>query len=271
MEIKNKTVIITGGARGIGKSLAAEFIRHGANVVIADKRGTELKITATELGILGLECDVTKEKQINQLVERVLLELGSIDIFVSNAGISIGEKEHSASASNKTWKSYWKLHVMAHVYAARAVLPKMIKKKQGCLVQVISAAALLSQIGDAAYSATKHAALGFAESLAITHKKDGIKVCAVCPQYVSTKMLGYESDHNNDLPTGVKTPLEIAKSVVSDIKSEKFLILPHPEVYNFMQFKNQSYDQWILQMSKLRERLIRKNKKLDIKSIHKMI
>ena len=271
MEIKNKTVIVTGGARGIGKCLAAEFVSQNAKVAIADILEIEIKNTAKMLGVLGIVCDVTKEEQVKNLVSTVESELGPIDFFVSNAGINVGEDTHSASASNKTWNNCWNVNVMAHVYAARKVLPSMIKRKDGYFVQVISAAALLSQIGDAAYSSTKHAALGFAESLAITHKSDGIRVSAVCPQYVSTNMLGYTNENSKHLFPSVKNPSEVAKIIISGIKSEKFLILTHPEVYEFMQFKSKSYDKWIFQMSKLREKILKKHSKLDMKSIHKYI
>ena len=270
MKIANKTIVVTGAARGIGKYLAAEFIRQNANVVIADKRGSKIQETASALGALGVLCDVTKENQIKRLVKKVSSKLGPIDFFVSNAGVNFGEKNHAASASNQTWNRCWNVHVMAHVYAARAVLPTMIKRKQGYFVQIISAAALLSQIGDSAYSSTKHAALGFAESLAITHNSDGIRVSAVCPQYVSTEMLGYNSNDEIFL-CSVKSPQEVAKLVISGIKSEKFLILPHPEVYEFMNFKTKSYDKWIHKMSKLRSKLLKRYGTLNIKAIHKFI
>ena len=144
------------------------------------------------------------------------------------------------------------------------------RNKTGHFVQVISAAALLSQIGYAAYSATKHAAMGFAESLAITHKSDGIDVSVVCPQYIATEMLGYQED-KIDIKTNLMSVEELAEIVIPEIINKKFLILPHPEVYKYMNFKSKSYDKWIYQMHKLRLRTLKETGTLDLKTIHKFI
>ncbi len=265
-----KIAIVTGGSRGIGKAIARELCKNGAKVAIADLCKEKASLAAKEIGGFGLKCDVTKEQDIKTLVSKVKNKFGTIDIFVSNAGICLGEKDHSASASNKVWKSNWEVNVMAHVYAARATLPEMIKKREGHFVQIVSAAALLSQIGDAAYSATKHAAMGFAESLAITHKSDGIDVSVVCPQYVATEMLGYTEDKKNT-EAAIMSAEELARIVIPDLLSKKFLILPHPEVYEFMNFKCQSYDKWIDRMHELRIKTLKNAGTLDLKTIHKFI
>jgi NAD(P)-dependent dehydrogenase (short-subunit alcohol dehydrogenase family) len=182
MNLKEKTVIVTGGARGIGKALSKRFAREGANVVVADLLEHAAQETADSINGLVVACDVRKESDIQNLVTRTEQHFGPIDLFCSNAGVCFGEPDTATSASNEVWQTCWEIHVMAHVYAARTVLPGMIKRGGGYFLQMASAAALLNQIGDAAYSTTKHAALGFAESLAITHADDGIVVSVVCPQ-----------------------------------------------------------------------------------------
>ncbi|MDG2474304.1 MAG: SDR family oxidoreductase [Paracoccaceae bacterium] len=270
ISFKDKIIIITGGASGIGKHLAQKFAKCGARVVIADLSLEKASSVAKPLNGVGFLCDVTKEEQIQNLIRNVKKIFGTVDIFVSNAGICLGEGAHSASASNEIWNSSWEVNVMAHVYAARATLPEMIKNQRGQFVQIISAAALLSQIGDAAYSATKHAAMGFAESLAITHKSDGIDVSVLCPQYVATNMLGYEEDRG-DPRTEIMSAAQLAEIAVPEIQKKKFLILPHPEVRQFMNFKNKSYDKWIYEMHKLRARVLKKSGTLDIKTLHKFV
>lgn len=271
MDIADKVIIITGGASGIGKALARKFSAEGGKIVIADINEKRLKIVSNKLNCEGNLCDVTDEKQIQFLIESVNTKLGPVDIFVSNAGTILGETSHAASATDCIWNQCWQLHVMSHVYAARSLLPGMIKRKNGCFLQIISAAALLSQIGDSAYSATKQAALGFAESLAISHKMDGIQVSVACPQYVATDMLGYSESALAYRPQTVLTPDEVAESIIIGLKKEHFLILPHQEVYQYMKFKSSKYNKWIDQMSKLRTRALKKSTTLDIKKLHKFI
>ena len=169
MNLKDKTVIVTGGARGIGRALCVRFAKAGARVVVADRMKDEAQETANVIEGMAISCDVSKEADIQNLVTKTQDHFGPIDLFCSNAGVCFGEPDTSASASNEVWQTCWDIHVMAHVYAARAVLPSMIERGGGYFLQMASAAGLLSQIGDAAYSATKHAAVGFAESLHITH------------------------------------------------------------------------------------------------------
>tara|TARA_A100001011_G_C14169073_1_gene781638 strand:+ start:50 stop:889 length:840 start_codon:yes stop_codon:yes gene_type:complete len=270
LKLAGKIAIVTGGAKGIGKALATELCKYGATIVIADLSEEDASSTAKHIGGIGFKCDVTQEWEIKKLVFNVKKKLGAIDIFVSNAGVCFGEKDHVASASNEVWRSSWEVNVMAHVYAARATLPEMMRNRKGHFVQIISAAALLSQIGDAAYSTTKHAAMGFAESLAITHKSDGIDVSVVCPQYIATGMLGYEEDKINT-ETNLMSVEELAEIVIPEIVNKKFLILPHPEVYEFMNFKTKSYDKWIDQMHKLKKRTLKEAGTLDLKIIHKYL
>ena len=271
MNLKDKTIIVTGGARGIGAAVANRFAAEGAKVVVADLNKTMAQATAAEFDGLGLACDVTKEADIQLLVDATEAHFGPVDMFFSNAGVCLGEPTHSASASNDTWSLCWNVHVMAHVYAARAVLPGMIKRGKGYLLQMASAAGLLSQIGNAAYCATKHAAIGFAESVAITHGNDGIKVSVICPQYVATAMLGYaDKGAASDLP-GVITPENLAETVLEGVESETFLILPHPDVAKFIQFKSGNYDKWLGAMRKLRSEIIDEIGTTDLEAMHRLV
>jgi NAD(P)-dependent dehydrogenase (short-subunit alcohol dehydrogenase family) len=271
MKLNNKTVIVTGGARGIGRALCQAFAKEGARVVVADLLEENAKSVAGEIGGLGVPCDVSKESDIQNLVRRAEEAYGPVDLFCSNAGICVGEPDHSASASNETWQACWDIHVMAHVYAARAVLPSMIARGEGYFVQMASAAGLLSQIGDAAYSASKHAAVGFAESLSITHGDDGIKVSVICPQYVATPMLGYDTGEGIDQYPGVISPEQVAEAVVQGIDAEQFLILPHPDVEQYIQFKTGNYDRWLGGMRKLRRKIIDDIGSTRLEEMHKLV
>lgn len=271
MNLKDKTVVVTGGARGIGKALCRTFSDQGARVVVADILAEETSETAAAISGLAVTCDVSREEDIQQLVSAAESAYGPIDLFYSNAGICRGEPNHSASANNETWQACWDIHVMAHVYAARAVLPSMLKRSEGYFVQMASAAGLLSQIGDAAYSASKHAAVGFAESLSITHGDDGIKVSVVCPQYVATPMLGYSEGEDTDQFPGVISPDQLAKTVIEGIEAEQFLILPHPDVVKFIQYKTADYDRWLGGMRKLRRKIVSEIGSTSLEDMHKLI
>ena len=270
MELKDKTVIITGAAQGIGTAIAKRFSHEGAKLVLADLNHDKVEQAASSIGADGIQCDVTQEADIQKLVAFTQEKYGAVDMFVSNAGVCFGEDEHSASASNETWQKCWEIHVMSHVYAARAVLPSMMERGDGYLVQMASAAGLLSQIGDAAYSATKHAAVGFAESLSITHGKQGIKVSCVCPQYVATQMTGYEEGRENNNSPAILSAEEVAESVLQGIKNEQFLILPHSEVAEFMQHKTADYDRWLGGMRKLRSNIVDAVGSTKLEDMHKL-
>lgn len=268
--MSDKTVIVTGAASGIGKALAIRFAEEGARVVVADLNHEVAQQVADAIQGLAVVCDVRKETDIQVLVAKAEQHFGPVSLFCSNAGVCFGEPDSAVSASNEQWQACWDIHVMAHVYATRVVLPGMIERGGGYFLQMASAAGLLSQIGDAAYSATKHAAVGFAESLAITHGDDGIKVSIVCPQYVATPMLGYaESDDFSDYP-GVIGPREVADAVMAGIEAERFLILPHPEVQKYRQYKS-DYDRWIAGMRRLRGNILKKLGTLRPERMHKLV
>ena len=271
MELKDKTIIVTGGASGIGKAMAIRFAEEGARVVVADLAEEKAQRTAEQIQGLAVACDVTKEADIQNLVRQTEHEIGPLDMFCSNAGIGFGEPDLVTSASNAQWQTSWEVHVMAHVYAARAALPGMIARGSGYFLQTVSAAGLLNQIGDAAYSTTKHAALGFAEALAITHGDDGIKVSVICPQYVATPMLGYAEDHETELSEGVITPGQVADTVVEGILAERFLILPHPVAEKYRQNKAADYERWLGGMRRLRRDISAETGSTRPEDMHKLI
>lgn len=274
---QNKTVVVTGAARGIGAALAVRFSAVGANVVIADLSITDAERIAQRIKGFAIACDVTKEADIQSLVAQTECRFGPIDLFCSNAGIAFGEPDTAASASNLHWQTCWDVHVMAHVYAARAVLPGMIERGEGYLVQMASAAGLLSQIGDAAYSASKHAAVGFAESLAITHADDGVKVSLVCPQYVATSMLGYAEDFTISETSGgidsngIISTDQVADVVMEGLENGHFLLLPHPQVLGYVQSKSENHDRWIGGMVKLRRKVLRQLGHTRLTEMHKLV
>ena len=258
MQIKDKVVVVTGGANGIGEAMARRFHADGARaVVVADRDIERARLVAADIGGLAIACDVSVEADIQNLVAQTKAAYGEIDLFCSNAGVADGDpdKNNVAAASDAAWARSWGVNVMAHVYAARALLPDWIARGEGYFLNTVSAAGLLSQIGSATYSVTKHAAIGWAENLALSHKDQGIKVSVLCPQGVDTNLLraGPEGPQNLD---GVMTPQAVAESVVQGLDSEKFLILPHEMVLGYMRNKTNDYDRWIGGMAKLRRMIM---------------
>jgi NAD(P)-dependent dehydrogenase (short-subunit alcohol dehydrogenase family) len=248
MEISGKIVVVTGAAGGIGKALAVRFAKEGAKLVVtADLNGEGARATAKEIGGVGFEVDVGREADIKRLIDTVETQHGPIELFCSNAGIGFAG---GAEAPNDQWQLIWDVNVMAHVWAARHLVPLMIARGGGYLVNTASAAGLLSQIGSAPYAVTKHAAVALAEWLAITHGDDGIKVSVLCPQAVRTAMTAGNPDGVASV-NGMIEPEEVADAVVAAIDAEEFLILPHPEVLDYMRRKTADYGRWIGGMRKL--------------------
>ena len=255
MKIPGKVCVVTGGASGIGKALATRFIAEGAKaVVIADLNVDTVSVVGAEIGAQAQAIDVRNESAIAALVASVEAEHGQIDLFCSNAGIIgvDGEPWWATGADNALWQRMWEIHLMSHVYAARACLPAMIARGEGYFLNTASAAGLLAQIGSAPYSVTKHAAVSFAESLAITHGDDGIKVSCLCPQAVDTAMTAGTDGGGVAGVDGMLSAEAVADAVITGLDAESFLILPHPEVEEYRQNKARSYERWLGGMRKLR-------------------
>ena len=253
----NRRVLITGGASGIGEGLCRRFCDEGVRgLVIADLNTEAAAALATELGGISHGVDVRDEAQIAAMVADTEAEFGQVDLFCSNAGILNldGGDYWATSSANEVWQRNWEVHVMAHIYAARACLPAMIRRGEGYFLHTVSAAGLLSQPYTAAYATTKHAAIGFAESLAISHGDDGIGVSCLCPQAVDTAMLG-GSDGGAAGLDGILSPAQVAEATVAGLREERFLILPHEQVLQYAQNKSQNYDRWIGGMRKLRRNI----------------
>jgi NAD(P)-dependent dehydrogenase (short-subunit alcohol dehydrogenase family) len=261
VDLGGKRVVVTGGASGIGRALCVRFAAEGATVTVADideagARATEALIAAAGGTAQAVRCDVSREADIVALVEVAETAFGPIDLFCSNAGVAAGG---GPEAPDEDWARSWAVNTMAHVWAARAVLPGMVARGQGYLLQTASAAGLLTNIGTAPYSVTKHAAVGLAEWLAITYGDAGIKVSCLCPQGVRTNMLMGSTDD----PAGAVVlasgdllePEQVADAVVVGLAEERFLILPHPIVADYMQAKVSDYDRWLGGMRRLQARL----------------
>lgn len=270
MDLNDKVCVITGAGSGIGAALARAMAAKGARLVISDINEDAAKSVAEEVRGISFKCDVRSEANIQALVKYATTQLGPVDLFCSNAGLAFGETDHSASATNEQWQICWDIHVMSHVFAARALLPEMVARRSGYLINIASAAGLLSQIGDAAYSTTKHAAVGLAESIAITHGSDGINVSVVCPQYVATPLLGYEERGASNDAAGVISAENVADTIVNGIEAERFMILTHPEVHEFMQHKATDPERWITGMQRLREKIIDQAGSTRLEDMHKL-
>jgi NAD(P)-dependent dehydrogenase (short-subunit alcohol dehydrogenase family) len=250
MEITDRVAIVTGGGGGIGSAVARRWMADGARaVVVADRNGDAARAVGAEIGCLGVELDVTDEAAVMALVDRVENEIGPIDIFFSNAGAGAGG---GVEAPNDAWQAQWELHVMAHVYAARAVLPSMIARGEGYLVHTASAAGLLAAVGSAPYSVTKAACIKLAETIAIAHGDEGIGVSVLCPQGVNTAMAPRQlGDGGTD---GIVEPEHVAAVVTEAIREGRFLILSHPEVQTYVERKAADPDRWLRGMRRLRAR-----------------
>jgi NAD(P)-dependent dehydrogenase (short-subunit alcohol dehydrogenase family) len=252
MELGGKVCVVTGGASGIGRALCRRFAAEGAaGVAVADRDHDGAAAVAREIDGLAVVTDVAVEADIRRLVATVRERWGRVDVFFSNAGIAIEGGEQVADAD---WQRIWQINVMAHVYAARAVLPEMLERGDGYIVSTASAAGLLSQIGSAPYAVTKHAAVAFAEWLGITYGDRGLKVSCLCPQGVRTGMLNDDSGPAF-LLAGALEPEQVAEAVLAGMRHERFLILPHAEVAEYVRRKAEDPDRWLRGMRRLQARI----------------
>lgn len=252
MEIKDKIVVVTGGASGIGKAMVQRFHAEGAKqLAVADLDAAGAAAVAESVGGWSMAVDVSNEADIVELIEHTEKEFGPIDLFCSNAGIGLGK---GLDEPNEVWQKIWEVNTMSHVYAARHLVPRMKARGGGYLLNTASAAGLLSQLGSVTYAVTKHAAVALAEWIAITHGRDGIKVSVLCPQAVRTPMTaGGAGVAGVD---GMIEPEAAADCVVEALREEHFLVLPHPEVAEYIKRKTSDYDRWLHGMRRLQEQYI---------------
>lgn len=253
MDIKGKVVIVTGGASGIGLALCRRFAAEGAAGLVVADIDPQAAAVARELDARVMIADVAVEADVARLAADTLEAFGRIDLFCSNAGIFIpGELE----VDDARWDRIWRINFMAHLYAARAVVPKMLAAGGGYLLSTASAAGLLTQIGSAPYAITKHAAVAFAEWLSMTYGDRGLKVSCLCPMGVRTRMLEEsEGPAQAFIAETAVDPQVVADAVVAGLRAERFLILPHPEVAEYFRRKADDYDRWIRGMRRLHRQL----------------
>ena len=248
MDIRGKVAIVTGGGSGIGAGAARRFVQEGARaVVVADVNAEHAQRVAWDIGAVAIACDVSREADIQQLVAETKQRFGQVDIYFSNAGI-LG-KPGGIELDDGLWQKMWEIHGMAHVWAARAVVPDMLARGEGYFLITASAAGLLNIVESAPYGVTKHAAVAIAEWLRIAYGRRGLRVSCLCPQSVATAMTAQGTGSAG--VDGVLTPEQVAQDIVDVMRDEKFLVLPHPEVARYFQSKGQDYDRWLGGMQKL--------------------
>lgn len=253
MKLTDKVVVVTGGASGIGRAMLRRFaVENPRALVVADRDLAGAAAVAREVGGVAVACDVAREADLAALVTRTTETHGAIDLFCSNAGISVAG---GVEVPDAEWRRIFDINVMAHVWAARAVVPGMLARGSGYLLATASAAGLLSMVGAAPYAVTKHAAVALAEWLAITYGDRGLRVSCLCPLYVNTELLRgalHDAAGGSIRVSGtVIEPEQVADAVVAGLDAEQFLILPHPEVATYFQRKATDYDRWLAGMRKL--------------------
>jgi NAD(P)-dependent dehydrogenase (short-subunit alcohol dehydrogenase family) len=262
VQLRDRVAVVTGGASGIGAALCRRFAHEGARgVVVADRDGAGAARVAAEVGGLGVACDVADEAQVRALVARAEERFGAIDLFCANAGIALGGGldllRAGPFAPDADWAASWAVNVMAHVYAARAVLPAMLARGQGYVLTTASAAGLVTDLGTQAYSVTKHAAVAFAEWLAIAYGERGIHVSCLCPMGVRTPMVegAAAAGIGAHLVPGAIEPEAVAEAVVEGLREERFLILPQPEAAEYYRRRAGDPERWLRGMRRLRREL----------------
>ena len=256
MELSGKSIVITGAGSGIGRALAERFVAEGPTaLVLADLDLAAVEAVAEGLGSLAvpLRTDVGEEQEVRALVDKARTVAGQIDLFCSNAGIP--GPGGGPEAPDAEWERAWRVNVMAHVWAARALLPEMLERGDGYLMSTASAAGILTQVGAMVYSVTKHAAVSVAEWLSITYGDAGIKVSCLCPLGVRTPMLDEALEDTVGgaalLRDDLLEPSEVAEAVAAGIRDERLLIFPHPQVAKYMAFKGADNERWLAGMRRM--------------------
>lgn len=250
-----ETVVVTGAARGIGRAIAVRYAEAGARVVVNDLDAAATRLVANEIGGHAVPGDAASEAGVTALVEQARELLGEVDTYVANAGIVRGL---GLDASEEEWRSSIEVNLMAHVRAARLLVPGWVERGQGRFVVTASAAGLLTSLGAATYAATKHGAVAFAEWLAATYRHRGLAVHAICPQGVTTQMLE-DSGPMRDLlvADGARTPAEVADALMAAIGEDRFLVLPHQQVADYYRHRAEDTDRWLAGMNKLQRAIER--------------
>lgn len=268
MQVQGKTAVVTGAAGGIGAAIAQRLVGNGARVVVADLSGDGVLAVAEELNALregsamGVACDASDSSALSELIARTRESFGPVDMFFANAGIGLGS---GLEADDEAWEASLNVNVMAHVRAARLLVPEWLERGEGYFFSTASAAGLLTQLGSPTYSVSKHAAVGFAEWLRVTYGDLGVRVSCLCPMGVNTALLN-EGDESEDRSArlgaaavkgsgNVLQPLEVADTVMDAIGDERFLVLPHPEVLEMYRHKGSDYERWIEGMQRYRKSL----------------
>lgn len=255
MDAKGRVIVVTGGANGIGRALARRFASAQAEaVVVADIDLNGASAVAEEIGGKAVKCDVSRDSDVKNLVDRVEAEHGRIDIFCSNAGIAVGGGPETPTDQ---WQRIWDVNLMSHVFVARYALPAMLQRGEGYILGTVSAAGLLNHVFAAPYGVTKAAALSLFEWLSIAHGSQGIRISCLCPLGVKTDMLAAERREGREfLTANALEPDAVAEIVVQGLHDERFLILPHPEVGEYFRRKADDYDRWLKGMRRLRANII---------------
>ena len=249
MELTGQTAVVTGAGSGIGLAIARRFVDEGIRVVVNDLNEADVVATAEELGAVAITCDAATQDGVARLIDAATQHLGQIDIFVANAGIGT---THGLDASEADWARSWDVNVMAHVRAARLLVPSWLDRGNGRFVVTASAAGLLTMLGDAPYSVTKHGAVAFAEWLSATYGNQGIAVHAICPLAVDTPMYENSGPLRAVLERDpVITPAEVAGALLDAINAERFLVLPHTQVSDYYAFRASDPDRWLRGMRKI--------------------
>ncbi len=253
MHIQDKVIVVTGAGAGIGRALATRFVADGAKAVVASDIAADLDAVSAEIGAQGIRADVSQEDSIRALIDETEERFGPIDLFVANAGI--GGTPGGAEVPDEDWQQIWEINVMHHVWAARHMVPRWQERGGGYLLTTASAAGLLSNLGTAPYTVTKHAAVALAEWLSITHADDAITVSVLCPQGVRTAMTeGDDPAVTNVVAQGLVEPEDVADAVVAGLDAESFLILPHPQVAEYVKHKGADIESWLGAMRRLQRK-----------------